>query len=649
MKVQIQIDGKTTDLYSETDIDYTFQVNDIADIKDRQANFTDSFTIPQTPNNIQIFDGLSIPSDTSRIPYERPLCTIKNDGFDLVKKGWLNVSKSTNDYNINVYSGLVGFFKSLENKKLSDLPIILNQYKTIGDIVNSWTNPDQKYLLANYGGVTHFDRLGELIINADYLVPSIRLKYLFELIFEFIDYEYIGDIFDSEDFETIWITFPNGLIGTFYKELLFKDVLKEFTISQFIKEILVMFGLTIYPDDENRKVTFKTIDQRFRTSNVLDWSGKYIVRKEETYAYDTYGENNRFRYRYNNEDVQFHDGNLVINNKNLTNTKDVFTSKFYAAENEKSIYNLGSDSFLSNIFKLVEESKSNSGEVTFKELKNHFILIRAVERSGTIKIGSKKDSAVVPYDYTGTFYIGSFENLNYQYFVNNYYNGLYKVLNNSRIHKIDLNLNLIDVLNLDLSALYFFKKEQAYYILNKLQYSESKQSGEFVKVEKYTDYIPMVTSVSIKYRDFADFYLVGTDMTIFVEDLGVVNLGDRTITERTWVITNVDTSEYPYLTNIHDAQLEPESLNSIYLVVKLSDGTILYSNVLEYLNTLVSRCFTGLFPDDDPIHYPPGGTIVYVDAYGATQTISLISDTDTVKIYPVSITSLNNVVEMDCP
>ena len=639
--------GTALDLYAEKSLKYNIQVNDIAELKDRQASYSNSYSLPKTAKNVRALSGLGIASDTSQAPYTKHVCQVKIGGFDFVVDGWMVIKETQREYKVAIYSGLIEFFKSIEKVKIGELPISLPRDKGLSEIIQSWTNPNQKYLLADYGGITHFDTPTGNVINADYLVPSMKVSYLWDLIFDFLGYNYTGSIFSDEDFDNLWLVYPNGLSSSFFRELNFKDAYKNFLISDFIKEILVMFGLTVYPDEVTKNLIFKTVDERFKSSKILDWSKKYISRKSESYTYETYGQNNFFKYKHELESQQAFDGNLNLENENIPVSKTVFSSKFYAADIRASLFQIGSTAFLSNTFKLLDESESDAGEVTYKELKNRFMFIRATEKTGTIALGSKADPSVVPLIHTGTFFVGTFEDLSYQFFVNKYYNGIYNVLNNSRIHDIDLRLSVFDVLDVDLGALYYFGQEQSNYILNRLSFDEDDQSGEFVKVDPYTDYVPIVTSVSIKFTSSTEQHLEGVASYVSVEDLGVANLGARTIVSQKWFLAHPGTTEHPYTGTIKNLNIRSGQLNSIFLRVDLSDGSVLYSNVLEYVNTLERYCYRGIWETGDPEHNI-GGTVAYVGADGDTYSQSGIYIENIITVFASSILGETGVLAVDC-
>lgn len=215
--LEIFVNHQRVNLYENEPIKYTFQVNDIAEIKDRQAHFTNTFYLPKTPNNIYLFGGLGIHSDTSKTPYQKLLCTVKYEGFTLIEKGWLNITETEQDYKCYIYLGVINFFKTIENKTLNDVPLTeIEHTKSLTTVLNSYTgHTPYRYLLADYNGQSHYkdtrnQSLNTNIINIDPLVPSVQVSYLWNKIHERYGFSYEGTIFQSQAFTNLWLSYPKS-------------------------------------------------------------------------------------------------------------------------------------------------------------------------------------------------------------------------------------------------------------------------------------------------------------------------------------------------------------------------------------------------------------------------------------------------------
>lgn len=638
MRTDIWIDKKAVDLYSDTSIKYTFQVNDIANLSNRQSTYTNSFKAPKTPNNVQIMDGLGLPSDTSTIPYQKPDCKMKHEGFDLIKKGWMNITETDEDYHFYLYSGLVNFFKAIENKTLGDdLDLSeINHTKDITSVINSY-QPGSPYIyfLADYNGQTHFLN-DQNIINIDYLVPSVQVKYLWEKIHSKFNFPYIGDIFNDEDFKSLYITYPkapniadlyklitegnnnqtwqhngpkylpllpNDVAGipwrysqfmditengnykiTFFvnpenvastvnywlginsegiplanitnkillssldssqpttkeffisltagsvlqlffekagiptganipfsfnikiekvnKETIdFQDGLGDFSITDFTKEVLNRLGLTMFPDENTNVLTYNTIKERVRSNAIVDWSDKYIERKDEEYISTNYAQRNFFQYQYNDKEGAYYDGYIDVSNLNIDATKTIFKSKTYAPERIKTKFRINSTTEIeSDVFKFYDKQPNDNpnNPPSYKGLEKRFYFIRQAPGTYSVTIGS---NATNEQQTISNAKAGNFAGLDWQNILGKYYGDYVTILNESRLHTIDLDLDIIDVILLDFKPLYYFKQEQQYYLLNKLNFDEKAATGEFVRVDRSTNSDLISLGVSIDWID----------------------------------------------------------------------------------------------------------------------------------------------------
>jgi len=101
-------------------------------------------------------------------------------------------------------------FKAIENKNFGDDVDLseINHEKNLTTVIDSFTNENYRYIINDYGGKTH---LPSDKINVDYLVPSVRVKYLWDKIFSTFGFNYIGNVFDTFDFDQLWLTYPKGI------------------------------------------------------------------------------------------------------------------------------------------------------------------------------------------------------------------------------------------------------------------------------------------------------------------------------------------------------------------------------------------------------------------------------------------------------
>jgi len=207
---ELYLNNKLCDLNQSDPIQYNFQVNDIGDVESRQTTFTNTISLPRTKTNTMILEGLGLVGDTSTLPYQKINASLFEDTIPVIYNGWAVISSTDESYNLNLYSGIVDLFKAIENKTIgTDLDISETEHnKDLFSVYNSYTNEFYRYIIADYNGKSHITTRGEYYVNIDYLVPSIRCKYLIERIQETFGFEFIGTVFSNPKYINWWMTYP---------------------------------------------------------------------------------------------------------------------------------------------------------------------------------------------------------------------------------------------------------------------------------------------------------------------------------------------------------------------------------------------------------------------------------------------------------
>lgn len=208
--IELRANGVLLDVKSGEKIKYTKQVADIADVSTVNASATNSFKLPKTPTNVQMMDFLGFAGDGSQIPYQKVVAQVLENGLPIIKSGWLEVKNTDTNYNVNVKDGIIDFFKAIEGKKLgTDVDLSeLNHVKTVQTVIDSFDNEFYTYLVNHYGGKTMLYEFPVIPFNIDYLVPSARIKYLWEKVHSTFGFSFSGSIFENIDYTNAWLTFP---------------------------------------------------------------------------------------------------------------------------------------------------------------------------------------------------------------------------------------------------------------------------------------------------------------------------------------------------------------------------------------------------------------------------------------------------------
>lgn len=187
------------------DVNYTKSVANIGDISKVNSSFTWSLKFPKTPNNAQILEGLGIVGSESLAPYKAIKVAILDNGFSIVRNGNLQITETNpNEYKGNIKDGIIDFFNAMGDESLADLDLSSIDHDNTKDaIFDTWTNPDNyqyRYLLANYNGQFLADVSGISNYANTSLVPSVKVSFLMNKLFERHGWTYSGLTGIADDF-----------------------------------------------------------------------------------------------------------------------------------------------------------------------------------------------------------------------------------------------------------------------------------------------------------------------------------------------------------------------------------------------------------------------------------------------------------------
>lgn len=117
----IYIDGQIVDIDPETNVAINLQVNNIAELKDRQQYFSNRFNGLFTEKNHAIFGYANNPLTYKNIAHNKIACTVHVAGD--IYSGYLIIDRSTTVYELQFVGGNAAFFELIKDKRLSDLDL----------------------------------------------------------------------------------------------------------------------------------------------------------------------------------------------------------------------------------------------------------------------------------------------------------------------------------------------------------------------------------------------------------------------------------------------------------------------------------------------------------------------------------------------
>lgn len=184
-----------------------YAINDLAELKDRQAYSTNTFKIPNTQKN-KIACG--IPDNAQLIqtqPYRKNTAKIVQNGIEILTNGTAIITSSGEDIQVQVLSGLIGFFDIIADKKISDLD--LSEYDHTWNLTNvaaSQSNTDgYVYPVIDYGSLSNDSRRADV----RQLRPATFRKTIIEKIVSEAGYTISGNPLSYDKYVRSLIPFSN--------------------------------------------------------------------------------------------------------------------------------------------------------------------------------------------------------------------------------------------------------------------------------------------------------------------------------------------------------------------------------------------------------------------------------------------------------
>jgi hypothetical protein len=192
------------------------QVNDIAQMQDRNSDFTASFKIRKTRAMRALFELSGEVGAAPDFPYQRQECRLVQDNIEIITGGILVLDRVTDQYyNVSIVSGNVNFFNVIAAKKISDL--------TLASMEHTWnfitmiathtaTSPYQDIVYplcepSDDGSMCPIHDTGDSVqLKADWIWCFCKVKTIWEEIFAASGFTVTGgDVLNGEIFDRLFM------------------------------------------------------------------------------------------------------------------------------------------------------------------------------------------------------------------------------------------------------------------------------------------------------------------------------------------------------------------------------------------------------------------------------------------------------------
>jgi len=235
IKFQLVANGIILDLFKDEDIKLSNNVTGLFDLGILPADFTRQITLPGSKKNNAFFEhvyDISVYSPDNFATNVKVPCYIDYQGVYL-SQGYLQLNKVNviankfiDSYEVSIYGSLSSFSREINRTFLTDMTSSLSEYNhtaSITNITSSWQaglfNGDIVYPMAEYGQKILYNPLtnqfgiddtsGSMSVQ-DYK-PAIRVKAVWDAIFEQYGYTYTGSFMDKPFLNNVYMLANNQL------------------------------------------------------------------------------------------------------------------------------------------------------------------------------------------------------------------------------------------------------------------------------------------------------------------------------------------------------------------------------------------------------------------------------------------------------
>jgi hypothetical protein len=218
-QLQLYINDQLADLSDDSPIALTFQINNLAEVKNQQGNTSNQFKLPLTQHNRRI---LGFPDDValcSDAPYKKYPAKLAQDGLEIIPYGVAELNGIDNDTaSLTVLSGNVDFFDAIDGK-LYDMGKTFKSYEhkwTVENVAASQSRTSGWiYPVIDYGNLPSHPNA----INVNFLRPGFFIKTAIDGIVKATGYKASGSLLDDPLYPKLIAQFSNGTFehGTDYQ------------------------------------------------------------------------------------------------------------------------------------------------------------------------------------------------------------------------------------------------------------------------------------------------------------------------------------------------------------------------------------------------------------------------------------------------
>lgn len=218
---ELWLNDQLCELDEKTKIALSKQVNTLNELQDRQSDFTNTFKLPSSGNNLRIVGFANRVSSDSINPYSKIPARYIENGSELVN-GTAIVEGYDGTINVTLYSGNFNFFDLIEDKSLRDLDFSeCDHVFNLDGVEDGSPGASYIYPLIQWGAIkNNTDN-----IDIRYQLPAIKFSLILDKIIEATGFNKYGGVFYSTHYQSLYLPIVSD---TLFNE---EDVLESYSFE----------------------------------------------------------------------------------------------------------------------------------------------------------------------------------------------------------------------------------------------------------------------------------------------------------------------------------------------------------------------------------------------------------------------------------
>lgn len=226
--IRLYVGDELCDLDDDEVIPINKQTNDIAELQDRQSDFTAQFKIRKTRAMRGLFELSGDVGATTTVPYQNLPCRLVQDNVEVITSGIMVLDKVDEQYyHVSIMSGNLNFFKAIESLKLTDLLLPDTDHTwDLATMAGTHTDPDKHFVYplcepSDDGSIAPRTDDGDSVeMYGGWTWPFIKVKTIWTEIFANAGYIVTGgDILDSDIFNRLYLPIVSRAVSDTTKYL----------------------------------------------------------------------------------------------------------------------------------------------------------------------------------------------------------------------------------------------------------------------------------------------------------------------------------------------------------------------------------------------------------------------------------------------